>query len=158
MPTLSCPQSAPATVSPRTALLTHPWLEKMLAPGSRKGSILLVDDVSDMRTLLRFFLERQGYLVHEAGNGDECLRQARTKRPDVIALNFLMPVMDGLTALRTLKMDPTISYLKVLMYSATGNFKRFQALALEYGAAECLHTPCDLKIFVQAVDRVLRSP
>jgi CheY-like chemotaxis protein len=63
--------------------------------------------------------------------------------------------MDGLTALRQIKMNPVISYLKVVMFSACAD--RIRASALELGALDCLQTPFDVKTLLSAVERGLRS-
>ena len=133
---------------------TQPSLEDYLAAGSRKGSLLLVEDVPDFRELFQFVLEREGYRVHVAENGVECLRRAKTLRPDLIILNYLMPVMDGLTALQKLKQDCLTSYLKVVMYSACG--EKLRPLALEAGAVDYLSSPFEVKTLVLAVERALR--
>lgn len=136
---------------------TRSWLERLLSTGVRKGSILLVDDQTDVCELLRFVLEREGYRVHAAGDGVRCLKMAKTLRPDLILLNYLMPAMDGLSALRQLKMNSTISYLKAVMYSGVSDFLRFRADALESGALDCLQSPFGVKTLLTVVERYLRS-
>ena len=102
-------------------------------------------------------LEREGYRVRTAGDGVQCLRSALTLRPDLILLNYLMPVMDGLTALRQIKMNPVISYLKVVMFSGVGEWSPFWSAAMEAGALDCLHTPFDVKTLLSSVEKGLRS-
>ena len=146
-----------AVLHARVQPATQPWLEELLGSGSRRGSLLLVDDDSGLREILQSVLEREGHRVHTAGNGLQGLRLAKVLRPELIVLNFLMPVMDGLSALRALKKDPIISYLKVVMYSAVSDFDRFRGESLEAGAVDCLHTPFELKTFVAVVERALRA-
>lgn len=141
----------------RTTPATRPWLEELLSTGARKGSILLVDDAEDIRDILRQVLEHEGYRVRTADDGVQCVRSAMTQRPDLILLNYLMPRMDGLTALRQIKMNPVTSYLKVVMFSAVHDFPRFRATAVSEGALDCLHTPFDVKTLLSAVERALRS-
>lgn len=133
------------------------WLENSLPAGVRKGSILLVDDQEDVRELLRFILERKGYQVHTAGDGVQCLRMAKTLRPDLVLLNYLMPVMDGLTALRRLKMNPIISHLRVVMYSGVSDFVGFQSDATDAGALDCLRSPFHVKAFLAVVENALHG-
>lgn len=137
--------------------VSQPWLEDLLSTGARKGSLLIVDDDQTMRDILRYVLEREGYRVRTADDGVQCLRSALTLRPDLILLNYLMPVMDGLSALREIKINPVISYLKVVMFSAVGDFITFRAVALEDGALDCLHTPFEVKTLLSAVEKGLRS-
>ncbi len=143
-------------ISERPSPATNPWLERLLGPGACKGKILLVDDNVDARVLFQHFLEKHQYFVRPAENGVECLKLARTMRPDLILLNYLMPVMDGLTALRQLRKDPTISYLKVVVFSAVGSDHWFWAAAREEGALDCLETPFGPKTLLDAVERALR--
>jgi DNA-binding NarL/FixJ family response regulator len=72
---------------------------------STRLRVLLVDDVEDIRTLLRLLMEQDGRfeVVAEASNGEEALALAATHRPDVVVLDLAMPVMDGLTALPGLR-------------------------------------------------------
>ena len=136
---------------------TRPTLEELLGRGTRKGSILIVDDNRDCLELLCAVLRQEGYRVHAAGDGVQCLRLAKTLRPDLILLNYVMPVMDGLTALHLLKKDPVISYLKVVMFSALGNTAWLQEASASAGALGCLNTPFDLKTLRNAVERALRA-
>jgi len=148
----------PALVTPVRAIpATLPEFRRMFSAGACKGRLLLVEDLDDIRELLGCLLKHKGYFVRAAGNGAECLRLAKTMRPDIILLNYLMPVMDGLTALRQLKMDPVISYLKVIMYSAVGGDSPFWTAAMEAGAVDCLHTPFDAETLLIAIERGLRS-
>lgn len=144
---------APALIIPAT----QPLLEELLSSGARKGSILLVDDDRDIRALLRCVLERDGYRVRTASDGVECVKLAKTLRPDLILLNYLMPVMDGLGALRQIKMNPVISYLKVVMFSGVSDFKRFREAAIDGGAIDCLQSPLSLQTFRNAIEQALRG-
>jgi len=136
---------------------TLPEFERMFATGACKGRLLLVEDMADIRELLGWVLKREGYFVRTAGDGVECLKLAKTMRPDLILLNYLMPRMDGLAALRQLKMNPVISYLKVIMYSAVSGKSPFWSAAMEAGALECFHTPFDMKTLLSAIERALRA-
>ncbi|MBI4676068.1 MAG: response regulator [Elusimicrobia bacterium] len=129
-----------------------PWVGHLLHRWSRKKVILVVEDIHDLRELLAFVLEREGYMVHSACDGRAGLQAAKALRPDLILLNFLMPVMDGLTALQSLKNDPFISHLKVVMYSASTGIER---LALQYGAMDFLQTPFDAQTLLLRVGKAL---
>ena len=135
---------------------TNAAVKKLL---SRKGKclLLIVDDIEEVLVVFRLFLEKDGYEVHSAVNGVEALRLAKTLRPDLILLNYMMPVMDGLTALTTLKGDPIISYLKVVMHSALSSSASFRTAALEAGAIECLQIPFDRATLMKAVHKALRD-
>lgn len=65
--------------------------------------ILVVDDDRLMRKLLRQAMEQEGYQVIEARNGEECLEVYQRQNPDIVLLNIVMPVMDGITCCRELQ-------------------------------------------------------
>jgi CheY-like chemotaxis protein len=82
-------------------------------------SILIVDDVSFNRTLLRIMLERHGYVLDEARNGKEALDKIRLNKPDLILMDITMPVMDGIEALKEIrKSESKISNLPVIAVTA----------------------------------------
>lgn len=133
-----------------------PWLKELLAPGSSKGKILLVDDIPDVLWLFREVLTRQGYEVQTGEDGLQCVNLALTQRPDLILLNFLMPRMDGLTALKKIKSNPITSNLRVVMFSATSDFKWFKRTSFLEGALDCLQSPFDVKTLLFTVEKNLR--
>lgn len=71
-------------------------LESCIAPGTvDKPRILIVEDDSDVRRLYALGLNQRGYEVKLAANGAEAVERVATERPDVILLDWLMPLMDG---------------------------------------------------------------
>ena len=84
----------------------------------RKAKILLVDDDVDFVESTKMVLESKPYEVIVAREGDEGLRLAREKNPDLILLDIIMPVKDGFTAAEQLKKDPQLSKIPVLMLTS----------------------------------------
>ena len=82
---------------------------------SQVGTILIIDDDASVRKVAQFRLEREGYRVLIASNGDEGLRLAKTDRPHVILLDILMPGMDGREVLRRLKGDAETAPIPVIL-------------------------------------------
>ncbi len=134
----------------------QPQLEKLLSPWKRSTSILVVDDDLDGQELLSMILTQEHYRVYTGDDGYQCLELARTLRPDLILLNYRMPGMDGVTALRRLKEDPILFNLKVVMFSAEAAFEEFQENVLEAGALACIQTPFRVETLLDTVDRILR--
>jgi CheY-like chemotaxis protein len=68
---------------------------------------VVVDDVDDMRQLLRLLLEREGHftVVAEADNGQSAVTATLAHRPDLVLLDITMPVMDGMQALRLIRSE-----------------------------------------------------
>ena len=65
--------------------------------------VLLVEDNQDNQDLMKFLLERAGYIVYTANNGLEALAAALLKMPDVVLMDLSLPEMDGWTAAREMK-------------------------------------------------------
>jgi CheY-like chemotaxis protein len=130
------PRPAPAAPSPAPAPL-----------------VLVVDDDKATRDLIMRGLQREGFRVLLASSGEEALRLAREKRPDVISLDVLMPGMDGWTVLRSLKADPLTASIPVVMVSMLDDRDIGHAL----GAADYLTKPVDREKLVQALRRFRRG-
>ena len=84
----------------------------------KRAKILLVDDDPDFIESTKTVLESKPYQIIIASNGDEGLRKAREKKPDLILLDVIMPVKDGFTAAEQLKKDPQLSKIPTLMLTA----------------------------------------
>jgi two-component system, OmpR family, response regulator AdeR len=80
--------------------------------------ILVVDDEPAIRSLLRIFFERQGYLVTAAVNGLEALEFTRQVRPDCVLMDIQMPRMTGIDAVEELRADPRFEGLPVIAVTA----------------------------------------
>ncbi|MEE8349922.1 MAG: response regulator [Acidobacteriota bacterium] len=91
-------------------------LRRYLESGKRR--VLVVDDSEDSRDLIREHLESQEMDIESASNGEEALALMERFHPDLIILDLLMPVMDGLTFLRTLRKNPQFSHLPVVVVTA----------------------------------------
>lgn len=94
--------------------------------------ILIVDDVSFNRTLMRIMLERQGYHLDEAKNGKEALEKINLAPPDLVLMDITMPVMDGLEALKELRKSSKgqlagLPVIAVTAQSRKGNKERLLA-------------------------------
>src|SRR4030088_2929151 len=80
--------------------------------------VLVVDDEEGIRVLCRVNLELEGYEVLEAADGPTALELSRSKRPDLIFLDIMMPGMDGWEVLNELKADPETTAIPVVMLTA----------------------------------------
>jgi two-component system chemotaxis response regulator CheY len=109
--------------------------------------ILIVDDATFMRSLIRDIFARGPFaVVGEAENGREAVRLYREQRPDLTTMDIVMPVMDGLAALREIvRLDPAA---RVVMVSALGQ-EALIADAIDAGARDFIVKPFQ-------PDRVLR--
>jgi CheY-like chemotaxis protein len=103
--------------APRGAAAT-PLPSGTTSRGAASGTVLIVDDDGDFRLVVRKQLERAGYVVVEAGDGDEGLIAARDLSPDVITLDLMMPGMNGWELLRHLSDDELLRTIPVIVISA----------------------------------------
>jgi two-component system response regulator HydG len=96
--------------------------------------VLICDDEPDIRLLFRTAFEREGAIVDEAGDGDECIAVAEANPPDVIILDLMMPKRDGLSALPALRRRcPRAAVVVVTAHAAIEAFEVSRAR----GAAAC---------------------
>ncbi len=108
------------------------------APAAR-ASVLVVDDDPSARRIIGEHLIREGYRVVAAGSGPEAIDIARRERPDAITLDILMPQMDGWSVLTTIKRDPELASIPVILVSMVGD----RSMGFELGAAAFLTKPVD---------------
>ena len=103
-------------------------------------TILVVDDFDDTRLLLRTWLEKKGYRVLEAENGNEAVAEAENSVPDLIIMDVEMPELDGLAATRKIRKLKKLEGLPIVAVSAYGA-DQFRADALSAGCNEYVSTP-----------------
>ena len=113
--------------------------------------ILIVDDEHDARTLMRAYLEEDGYRTAEATTGSAALEAARQLRPKLITLDLRMPGMTGVEFLRQLRADPGISDIPVLVVSIEAAEQRGALI----GAVDVLAKPVERDELLRVVQRVL---
>jgi two-component system chemotaxis response regulator CheY len=112
------------------------------SPASAAKLCLVVDDSRVMRKVARRILEDLGFEVAEAGDGAEGLAWARTAMPDVVLLDWNMPVMNGMEFLRRLRQEPGGETPKVVFCSVENDLDRIRE-ALDEGACEYIMKPFD---------------
>jgi DNA-binding response OmpR family regulator len=117
--------------------------------------ILIVEDDASIARLLSLSLERSGYSVIWASDGNDGLAQARAARPDLILLDVMMPGMDGFQVLRSLKQQPTTRTIPVIMLTAQSD-GRSVLNGIDGGAEAYLSKPIDFSDLIQRIDRWVR--
>lgn len=85
---------------------------------ARTQQVLVVDDLPDQRAIFRAVLERRGFLVMEAADGEGAVRRAEEDRPDLIVMDIDLPWMDGWEITRRLKAVPRTATIPVVAVSA----------------------------------------
>lgn len=103
--------------------------------------VLVVDDSADARLLYREYLERCGFRVLTAEDGEAAVRTAKSEWPAAIVMDLAMPKLDGCEAIRQLRADPMTADIPIVAVSAYA-FGREPMRAREAGADMCLSKPC----------------
>ena len=106
-------------------------------------SVLVVDDQPENRDLIRLALEPLGFVIREAGDGQEGLDVALASPPDLVLMDLVMPQMDGFEALRRMRASPSLAEVPVVVTSASVFEADKQKSAAE-GSAAFLPKPIDL--------------
>ena len=119
------------------------------------GRVLIVEDEPDIRELLAFHLEREGYHVTRSRTGADALRQVRARLPDLILLDLMLPELGGLDVCRRLRQDPRTASVPIVMLTARGE-EVDRILGLELGADDYIVKPFSPKEVVARVRAVLR--
>ena len=118
-------------------------------------TLLVVEDENDIRQLLRFNLEREGYAVLEADNGLDGLRTASLELPDLVVLDLMLPGLDGCEVCRRLKAQTATADTPVLMLTARGEeVDRIEGFTL--GADDYVVKPFSVKELVLRIRAILR--
>jgi len=118
-------------------------------------NILVVDDEEDILELVRFNLNREGYQVDGALNGEEALKKARRSPLDLIVLDLMLPGIDGLEVAKSLKKDSKTQHIPIVMLTAKGE-ESDVVTGLELGADDYITKPFSPKILLARIRAVLR--
>ena len=121
-----------------------------------KGNIFVVDDEEDILALIRMNLEREGYKVTCIEAGEECVKKAREKLPDLIVLDLMLPGIDGLDVCKLLKNDSKTRHIPIIMLTAKGEESDI-VTGLELGADDYMTKPFSPKVLMARVKAVLRK-
>ncbi|WP_165435627.1 PAS-domain containing protein [Bradyrhizobium sp. Leo121] len=140
--THAAPDTATGAVEKRS-------LDLQVAEPEHAPIVLVVDDDPNARELLRRHLQRCGYAVRMAANGEEAMQLARTLKPDVVTLDVLMPQMDGWAVLSAMKEDAALAEIPVIMVTIVDN----QSIGFSLGAADYLIKPINRDQLVRAVEK-----
>jgi len=108
-------------------------------------TIMIVEDYEDARLFMRFLLEGYGYEVIEAADGLEAVESLKFKCPDLILMDISMPVMDGITATKTIRNIKEGGEIPIIAVTAHG--KQLQKKALDAGCNELIEKPIDFDEF-----------
>jgi two-component system alkaline phosphatase synthesis response regulator PhoP len=117
--------------------------------------ILVVDDDQDIVEILRYNLSLNGYDVKSAVNGIEAIKKAKLFIPDIILLDVMMPVMDGIEACSKIKIIPSLTNTIIIFLSARSE-EFTQITAFDAGGDDYISKPVKPKILLKKIESILK--
>ncbi len=122
--------------------------------------ILIVEDEKDIRDLLEHYLKKEGYEVQSAKDGESALAKTSKEKFDLLILDLMLPVMDGLEVCRRLRSQPATTNLPIIMLTAKTE-ETDRIVGLEMGADDYVtkpFSPRELLARIKALHRRLEKP
>jgi two-component system alkaline phosphatase synthesis response regulator PhoP len=120
-----------------------------------RGTVLVIDDEQDLIELVRYNLEKDGFEVVGALDGENGLRIARERKPDLVIVDLMLPGLDGLEVCRVLRGDERTSRIPVIMLTAR-SAEPDRIVGLELGADDYVTKPFSPRELAARVKAVLR--
>lgn len=118
-------------------------------------SILIVDDEEDIRELLKYNLQKEGYQVYIAENGETGIELMKQTKPDLIILDVMMPGMDGIETCEAIRTTP--GFQKTLICFLTARNEDYSQIAgLDAGADDYIAKPVRPKVLISRINALLR--
>ena len=122
-----------------------------------RETILIVEDEQSLVDVLTYNLTREGYEVEVALDGRDGLQRARTLLPDLVVLDLMLPLIDGLEVCRRLRADTTTQHIRVLILTARAD-EIDEIVGFHMGADDYVVKPFKLKPLIQRIKALLRRP
>ncbi len=123
--------------------------------GGVKPTILVVEDEAALLALLRYNLERQGFIVEEATDGQEALIRIAEAKPDLVLLDWMLPAMSGIEVCRQIRRRPATRDLPVIMVTARTE-DQDAVRALDTGADDYISKPFAVEALMARIRALLR--
>jgi len=120
-----------------------------------KQSILVVDDEEDIRELLSYNLQREGFDVQTAVDGETAVELVNKEPPDLVVLDLMLPGIDGYDVCYKLKSNPDLNHVPIIMLTAKGE-ESDEVIGFGIGADDYVTKPFSPKVLVARINAVLR--
>ena len=120
-----------------------------------KTKVLLVEDEESIRKFVKINLEREGYIIFEAGSGEEVIDIARSEKPDIVVLDIMLPGIDGFEVCKALRGE--FPSLGIIMLTAKAE-DYDKIMGLQYGTDDYLtkpFNPTELTLRIKSIERRL---
>ncbi len=118
-------------------------------------NILVVEDDRALAGVLEYNLNSEGFNVSCAMDGQDALNQARSKAPDLVLLDVMIPVIDGVEVCRQLRSDPATRNTPIIMLTAKGE-ETDQVVGFSVGADDYVTKPFSVRVLLERVKALLR--
>lgn len=124
--------------------------KKVLQP-----SILVVEDEDSISSVIQYNLKREGFNVDSAEDGDSAIKIAKSSKPDLIILDWMLPILSGIEVCKLLRQSPETASIPIIMLSAKGQ-ELDKITGLEYGADDYMTKPFSPVELIARIKAVLR--
>lgn len=118
-------------------------------------SILIIDDEDDIREILQYNLQKDGFKVYQASNGKDGIKIAAEKIPDLVLLDVMMPGMDGIEVCEELRANSTTKNIRICFLTAR-NEDYSQIAGFDAGADDYVAKPIKPKLLISRIKAILR--
>ena len=125
------------------------------ASSPAKPLVLVVEDEAPLLTMLRYNLEKQGFRVEEAADGQEALTRIAEQQPDLVLLDWMLPVMSGIEVCRQIRRKPRTRDLPVIMVTARTE-DQDEVRGLNAGADDYITKPFNIDVLLARMQALLR--
>lgn len=119
---------------------------------SNNNKILIIDDDQSIRIALKFILKKNGYVVIEAVDGNEGLKQIKKFNPDIIITDLLMPNKSGIELIKAVRLDLKMK-IPIVVLSSVG-MEKVVMVAFELGANDFIQKPIKAKEIIDRIDKI----
>jgi len=117
--------------------------------------VLIVEDESALVAMLRYNLERENFAVEEAANGEEALSKLEERPPDLVLLDWMIPLVSGLEVCRQIRRSPSLRGTPVILLTARGE-EADKVRGLDSGADDYLVKPFSMSELIARIRALLR--
>ncbi|MGB8815298.1 MAG: response regulator [Paracoccaceae bacterium] len=126
-----------------------------MTDGSTQRRILVVEDDDNIAMALEYLVSREGCAHDRIANGGEAMTRIRATHPDLVLLDVMLPEVSGFDICKTIRLDPSLGDVKILMMTARGSATE-RKRGLDLGADGFVSKPFDLAQLRGEVRRLLR--
>ena len=120
-----------------------------------KGKVLIIEDDRSLADVLAYNLKQAGYEVLAASDGQDGLLQAQMKAPDIVVLDLMLPVVDGLDVCRRLRADAATKDILIVMLTAKAE-ESDELIGFSLGADDYVTKPFSVKILIERIKALRR--